>query len=120
MLLSGAKEFVAWSNFESFDSIIDPKDDEVWTQKRMDNGTRPRLIMVDNESSRAFEKEDAKWLRVTKRIQVDKEFSSTLVVCENSVYIFDKSSNILVLKIKSTNVANMLKEIFDSNWESID
>ncbi len=119
ILLNSGKEFCAWSNFESFDQIIDKKDDENWTKKRVQRGTRPRLIMVDNATSRDFQKHDADFPRATRLIHAKKNFSSTLVISGNTLYLFDNKPDIIAMKIQHPNMATMMQEIFDTYWSKL-
>ena len=120
ILLSWTREFLAWSNFESFDRIIDPDDDKKWTQKRVDNGTRPRLIMVDNEVSREFQKQDLKNARMTKRIPSPNNFSATLLVKDHTTYRLDDDPEVVAIKIQSEGIATMMREIFDTYWNNLE
>lgn len=116
ILLSHEKEFIAWSNFESFDRIIDPKDDERWTQERVKNGTRPRLIMVENTVSLKFQTEDTRWPRETRLIKTDTNFSSTLVISWETLYLFDDKPDTIAIKLQHPGFSTMMREIFDTYW----
>lgn len=119
ILLHSGKEFCAWSNFESFDRIIDAKKDEQWTRERVKNGTRPRLIMIDNAVSRAFQRGDKTFPRTTRLINARQNFSSTLVITGPTVYLFDDVPEIIALKITHPNIATMMQEIFDTYWQNL-
>lgn len=116
ILLSHEKEFLAWSNFESFDRIIDPKDDKKWTEERVRNGTRPRLIMVDNPVSLKFQGEDTKWPRETRLINAGTNFSSTLVISGNTLYLFDDKPDTIAIKLQHPGFSTMMREVFDTYW----
>lgn len=119
ILMGSGKEFCAWSNFESFDRIIDKKDDILWTTKRVERGTRPRLIMVDNDTSRCFQKNDNKFPRTTRLIGAKKNFSSTLVISGNTLYLFDDIPDVIAMKIQHPSMATMMQEIFDTSWSKL-
>lgn len=116
ILLSHEKEFLAWSNFASFDRIIDAKEDEKWTQERVKNGTRPRLIMVDNPVSQKFQKEDKKYPRETLLIKAGENFSSSLVISADTLYLFDDKPDVLAIKIQHPGFSTMIREVFETNW----
>ncbi len=116
ILLSHEKEFLAWSNFESFDRIIDPKDDMTWTEERVKNGTRPRLIMVDNPVSEKFQREDSKYPRETRLINTHENFSSTLVISGNTIYLFDDKPDTIAIKLQHPGFSTMMREVFDTYW----
>lgn len=116
ILLSHEKEFLAWSNFASFDRIIDAKEDEKWTQERVKNGTRPRLIMVDNPVSQKFQKEDKKYPRETLLIKAGENFSSSLVISGDTLYLFDDKPDVLAIKIQHPGFSTMIREVFETNW----
>lgn len=119
ILLSHEKEFLAWSNFESFDRIIDPKEDEKWTRERVENGTRPRLIMVKNPVSEKFQREDIKYPRETLLIEAKSNFSSSLVITDESIYLFDDKPDTLVIKVQHPGFSTMMREIFETNWNNL-
>lgn len=119
ILLSHEKEFLAWSNFESFDRIIDPKEDEEWTRERVKNGTRPRLIMVNNSVSQKFQKEDMKYPRETMLIEASENFSSSLVISDETIYLFDDKPDVLALKIQHPGFSTMLREVFETYWKNL-
>lgn len=119
ILLSHEKEFLAWSNFESFDRIIDPKDDEKWTEERVKNGTRPRLIMVENPVSLKFQGEDTKWPRETRLIRAGTNFSSTLVISGNTLYLFDDKPDTIAIKLQHPGFSTMMREVFDTYWGNL-
>lgn len=116
ILLSSEREFLAWSNFESFDRIIDKKDDVRWTEERVKNGTRPRLIMVDNPVSLRFQEEDVKWPRETRLIRAGTNFSSTLVISGDTLYLFDDKPDTIAIKLQHPGFSTMMREIFDTYW----
>lgn len=119
ILLSWEREFLAWSNFESFDRIIDPKDDETWTQERVKNGTRPRLIMVNNPVSEKFQREDNKYPRETRLINTHENFSSTLVISGNTIYLFDDKPDTIAIKLQHPGFSTMMREIFETYWSNL-
>lgn len=117
ILANSGKEFCAWSNFESFDRIIPKKEDTIWTKERVKLGTRPRLIMVNNPTSQEFQKHDHDFPRQTRLIQSAKNFTSTLVVSQWNVYLFDDKPDVLAMKISHPNIATMMQEIFETSWK---
>jgi sugar-specific transcriptional regulator TrmB len=119
ILLSHEKEFLTWSNFESFDRIIDAEEDEKWTQERVKNGTRPRLIMVDNPVSQKFQKEDKKYPRETLLIKAGENFSSSLVISGDTLYLFDDKPDVLAIKIQHPGFSTMIREVFETNWVNL-
>ena len=119
ILTGSGKEFCAWSNFESFDQIIDKTLDKKWTLERVKKWTRPRLIMVDNQTSREFQKQDSEFPRTTKLIDAKKNFSSTLVVRDSTLYLFDIKPDVIALKIQHPNIAMMIQEVFDTYWSQL-
>lgn len=119
ILLTSGKEFCAWSNFESFDRIINRDNDKKWTTERVKKGTRPRLIMIDNATSRSFQSSDSVYPRTTKLIKAKKNFSSTLVVSNDTTYLFDDKPDVIALKIQHTGIAEMIQDIFDTYWSQL-
>ncbi len=119
ILLSGEKEFLAWSNFESFDQIIDAAEEQKLTRERVENGTRPRLIMVRNSVSEKFQKEDKKWSRDTELIDGDNNFSSTLVMSQDTLYFFDDTPDVIAIKLVHSGFSTMMREIFESYWKTL-
>ncbi len=119
ILLSHEKEFLAWSNFESFDRIIDAKEDEKLKQERVKNGTRPRLIMVNNSVSKKFQKEDKKYPRETLLVEAGENFSSSLVISGDTLYLFDDKPDVLAIKIQHHGFSTMIREIFEANWQDL-
>ena len=119
ILLSHEKEFLTWSNFESFDRIIDAEEDAKWTEERVQNGTRPRLIMIDNPVSQKFQKEDKKYPRETLLIKAGENFSSSLVISGDTLYLFDDKPDVLAIKIQHPGFSTMIREIFETNWVNL-
>jgi sugar-specific transcriptional regulator TrmB len=119
ILTGSGKEFCAWSNFESFESIINKDDDKKWTTERVKKGTRPRLVMIDNSTSRLFQASDSVYPRTTKLIKAGKNFSSTLVVSNGITYLFDDKPDVIALKIQHTGIAEKIQDIFDTYWSQL-
>jgi len=116
ILKDSPDELLVWINLDYFQNALDFDYELWWTKQRIKQKVYAKLIMNDSDRAKKYKSEDENSFRDTKIIS-SNTFKSTCILYDNYIILFDSEKDITGIRIKHSNIYNMFKSIFDSQWE---
>jgi len=119
ILIKNPQEIMGWMNLDQFYQGIDMQKEKEWTRSRIKEKIYARLIMVETELTKKFQKLDKNSYRETKFFSKQSAFTTSCLMYEDTMCIFDPSKDMTGLRITNQEIYKMFKEIFEATWKSL-
>lgn len=117
MLSDLKSELLAWVDLEAFYTLNPSKQDDEWTDTRVQNGIPARLLMQDSEVARQFQSIDKQNIRKTILLPQEYMFHTSCFVYDDHMCFFDLGKEKAGIRIDNPGLVQMQRATFEMAWK---
>lgn len=118
-VLQGHQEVLLWSNQHTEQLIFDPNMHDQFIQERTAKQIPIRVLAVDNPRSHELIGLDHKFLRQTRILPPQFQFTGETYIYGNTVAVLDLGKNIFGVITENEQIAEAQRAIFDFTWQQV-
>jgi len=112
------KELLAIASYEDFKKHVDERYEEVWTVKRIKQGTFLRWLDFKTPSVRVMAVEGKKGLREIRFLPKEFAFTSSMFIYNDKIVIMSGGQKeFMAVVIENSEFCQMFKQFFEMLWQ---
>lgn len=118
-ILSKSQEVLLWTNQDTESNFFTKSYHHLFIKERLKKNIFVKVLAVNNNKGQELAMNDEKSLRKTKLLPSGVSFSAETYIYGDKVAILDYNKDIIGVIIKSDQIANSQRAIFEMNWRLI-